>query len=505
MSTTMVLAPAAPAGVAAWVDALASTGPDGLDGHALVELISAAETLKAAAASLQARATTALLDQQLTTSDQSASANEPGDAAKRRRVAVRRSVGAQVALARRVSPAQGGRHLGLALSLRDELPRLASALRRGEVSEWKATLVARETACLTRTDQRQADEQLADSYVGLGDRAVAAEATRIAYRLDPKQAVARNAKAHHDRRVNLRTAPDCMTYLTALLPVVQGVSVIAALRRHADTVFAAGDERGRGQVMADELVARITAGAAPAAAIVETTDDDGSADADVSELPTVPAGLDLTINLIMTDRTLLDGDTEPAVIVGHGPIPASLARHLIRQAPESSRVFIRRLFTDPIGNLTHADPRRRRFAFLDRQFLIARDQTCRTPWCDAPIRHADHIQPHTDQGPTLLDNGQGLCARCNLTKDHDNWHTTGTGPTTVITTPTGHQYASAPPAPPRSAPWGIPTTSCDSRVSSAFLSVDLGSIAPVAARRRGSFSSGATPVAVPDTRQEIDP
>ncbi|MBM9468431.1 DUF222 domain-containing protein [Nakamurella sp. YIM 132084] len=442
----MTLSPSViPAVVAAWVEQLAATAPSGMDDHALVELITAVERLKAAGAALQARATTCLLDQQLTASDRSASANEPGDAAKRRRVAVRRSVGAQVALARRVSPAQGGRHLGLALSLRDELPRLASALRRGEVSEWKATLVARETACLTRTDQRQADEQLADSYVGLGDRALAAEATRIAYRLDPKQAVARNAKAHHDRRVNLRTAPDCMTYLTALLPVVQGVSVIAALQRHADTVFATGDERGRGQVMADELVARVTAGT-----VTESGDPD--AEDDVSELPTVPAGVDLTINLVMTDRTLLDGDTEPAVIVGHGPVPAGLARHLIREAPESSRVFIRRLFTDPNGQVSQADPRRRRFGHLDRQFLIARDQTCRTPWCDAPIRHADHIQPHTDQGPTT-DNGQGLCARCNLTKDHDGWHTTGSAAAAVVTTPTGHTYASAPPPPPRSRPW----------------------------------------------------
>ncbi|MBM9469165.1 HNH endonuclease [Nakamurella leprariae] len=451
MSSTTIAEPALAAAVVSWVDALAVTRPDGLDEHDLVELIGGLERLKAAAASLQARATTALLDQQLTGSDRSASAGEPGDAATRRRVSVRRSVGAQVALARRVSPTQGGRHLGLALSLRDELPHLASALRRGEVSEWKATLVARETACLSRADQRAADEQLADSYVGLGDRALAAEATRIAYRLDPKQAVARNAKAANDRRVSLRPAPDCMTYLTALLPVVQGVSVIAALRRHADTIFATGDERGRGQVMADELVARVTAVAAPAAADTVEASDDA---ADMSELPTVPAGVDLTINLVMTDRTLLDGDTEPAVVVGHGPIPASLARHLIREAPESSRVFVRRLFTDPIGQVSHADPRRRRFGHQDRQFLIARDQTCRTPWCDAPIRHADHIQPHATDGPTVLDNGQGLCARCNLTKDEDGWHTTGSAAATVVTTPTGHEYRSTPPGPPTSAPWG---------------------------------------------------
>ncbi|MBM9466657.1 HNH endonuclease [Nakamurella leprariae] len=454
MSSSTTAAPVLPAVVASWVERL---GADlaGLDEHALVELITAIERLKAAGSAAQAAATTLLLDRQLTTSDAAASPDESGEVAKRRRVSVRRSVGAQVALARRVSPYQGGRHLGLAVALRDELPELGAALRRGAISEWKATLVARETACLKPELRRAADRELTDRYAGLGDRALAAEATRIAYRLDPKHAVARNAKAHHDRRVSLRPAPDCMTYLTALLPVVQGVSVFAALTNHANTVFATGDERGRGQIMADELVARVTAGAAPAAAIVESSDDD-SDDADVSELPTVPAGLDLTINLVMTDRTLLDGDTEPAVIVGHGPVPASLARHLIREAPESSRVFVRRLFQDPAGQVSHADPRRRRFGHQDRQFLIARDQTCRTPWCDAPIRHADHIQPHAADGPTTTNNGQGLCARCNLTKDHDGWHTTGSAAAAVVTTPTGHQYASAPPAPPRSAHWDRP-------------------------------------------------
>ena len=46
-----------------------------------------------------------------------------------------------------------------------------------------------------------------------------------------------------------------MTYVTALLPVAQGVGVYAALRRAADTTF---DDRSRGQVMADTLVERVT-------------------------------------------------------------------------------------------------------------------------------------------------------------------------------------------------------------------------------------------------------
>ena len=94
---------------------------------------------------------------------------------------------------------------------------------------------------------------------GMGDARVAAAAKAIAYRLDPHAVVDRAATAEDERTVTIRPAPDTMTYLTALLPVAQGVSVYAALRREADI---RGDGRSRGQVMADTLVERVTGRAA---------------------------------------------------------------------------------------------------------------------------------------------------------------------------------------------------------------------------------------------------
>jgi hypothetical protein len=44
-----------------------------------------------------------------------------------------------------------------------------------------------------------------------------------------------------------------MAYLTALVPVAQGVAAYAALTRHADTLKSSGDERSKGAIMADEL------------------------------------------------------------------------------------------------------------------------------------------------------------------------------------------------------------------------------------------------------------
>jgi hypothetical protein len=66
-----------------------------------------------------------------------------------------RGIAAQVALARREPVSRGSRHLGLAKALDAELPCTGEHLRHGRVSEWRATIVAREThACPPRTGRR---------------------------------------------------------------------------------------------------------------------------------------------------------------------------------------------------------------------------------------------------------------------------------------------------------------------------------------------------------------
>ena len=175
----------------------------------------------------------------------------------------------------------------------------------------------------------------------------------------------------------------------------------------------------------------------------------------------------------MTDRTLLQSDTEPARIPGYGIVPADWARDLITQgqgepdrlqptvtgsaevdstAVKELKTWVRRLYTAPgTGDLVAMDSRRRLFPAPLRRFIQIRDDTCRTPYCDAPIRHHDHIIPWHDGGPTSLSNGAGLCEACNHTKELPGWKAKprpGPRHTTEITTPTGHTYRStAPPLP----------------------------------------------------------
>jgi hypothetical protein len=58
---------------------------------------------------------------------------------------------------------------------------------------------------------------------GKGDARITAAAKEIAARLDVQAVVDRAAKAVADRTVTIRPAPACMTYVTVLLPVAQGV------------------------------------------------------------------------------------------------------------------------------------------------------------------------------------------------------------------------------------------------------------------------------------------
>ena len=397
-----------------------------------VEQIRALEELKAAAAAAQATVTAAF----------AASQEAEQVAAGLPRRDVGRGIAAQVGLAKRESPARAKRYLGWAKVVTTELPRTFAALATGATTEWRAMLVARETASLSAEHRAVVDAEIDGRLVEWGDRQVEAETRRIAYRLDPYAVTARARRAESERRVSLRPAPDTMSKLSALLPVAQGVAVFAALGAHADTCRAAGDDRGRGQIMADTLVERVTGQAQASAVPVE-------------------------VNLVMTDSSLIGtpqtsgGETsereEPAVLLGYGPVPAPWARDFIRDTgtdtDSDAAVWLRRLYTDPSsGDLVAMDSRRRRFDGGLRDFLILRDQVCRTPWCDAPIRHLDHVIPAEDGGPTSAANRQGYCEACNYAKQAPEWSTApiggdaGVGVTT--TTPTGHWYESRPLTPP---------------------------------------------------------
>ena len=407
-----------------WLSALAGVSVDAADAER-VDLIAALERLKSAAAGAQARLAAAM-----------ASERVAGAVDADAQVQAVRSVAGQVGLARRVSPARAHSFVGLARLLVGDMPGVLAALAAGEISEWQAVIVAREAVVLPSEARREVDAALAPQLGAFGDRGVAQEARRLADRVDPGAVARRVRRAQADRRVTVRPAPGpggcAMARLTATMPVDQAVAAYAALRTAADSQRNQGDARGVGQIMSDELFARLTGAAARPAV----------------------GGVSVEVGLVMSERSLLRGGNDPAVLSDHegrafAHVPAFLARALVRQA---DRAWVSRLYAAPgTGELVAMDSRRRTFTGRLRRLLVWRDQTCRMPWCEAPVRHVDHIRGYAAGGPTGLANGSGLCESCNYLKEAPGWRAeviAARGHVIEFTTPSGHRYRTgAPPAP----------------------------------------------------------
>ncbi|GAA4887548.1 HNH endonuclease [Serinicoccus chungangensis] len=447
---------------------LALPRPDVSDAERL-ELIRALEDLTRAAAAAHA-----VLSDEFDRSQRQQQESEGVSAAR-----LGSGVADDLALAGKVSPARSSNRLACSRALAREMPCTLAALTEGVIDSHQAEVITRATTCLATEDRRLVDEQLVGRLDGLSTRQLRATVTALVYELDPQAHVRRAARSAEDAYVAMRPAPDVMCVISAMLPAAQGVAVYAALKRHAELLRASGDERHQGRIMADTLYANVTG-------------------RDPVMLP------DIDLSLVMTDASLMAGDTVAAFLDGYGPLPAQTARDLVAvsqpgqdhrhtvhpeetreasgrggpadtsghgredglegtrctgwsctlvhgaagvsgaptdtaihgadQAPPdpvppdpdpglpdpdpadlaAARVFVRRLYADPLtGEVLARDTRRRFFSRAQRALVVSRDRYCRTPWCGAPIRHVDHRVRHSDGGATAVHNAQGLCQRCN--------------------------------------------------------------------------------------------
>lgn len=350
-----------------------------------------------------------------------------------------KGLASEVGLARKASPWHGAKYLKMSRILVDDMPYTLAALQSGALTEARAMIIADHAACLSSADRRAMDAELCadpDVLDGLGDKKVDAEAGRVAFRLDHDAVMDRISRHQCDRTVTMRRAPHGMVYVTALLTAAEGCAAYQSLQADAAAAakasIAAGKGcDGQGPLMADAFYRRVTG-------------------------RDVGAAVPVAVNLVISDESLLAQGDEPAVLDGYGPIPAEVARRMTWAAvldPEAEAA-VRRLYANPrTGNLVALDSKARTFPKGLRWLIKLRDQTCRTPYCDAPIRHIDHVTRHADGGATSSVNGQGLCERCNYTKDCAEWQTSTTYDrygrhTTELTTPTGRTYRStAPPLP----------------------------------------------------------
>ncbi|WP_346036149.1 HNH endonuclease [Brevibacterium picturae] len=344
-------------------------------------------------------------------------------------------VGDEIGLAKKSSPGAGRAFLNTAQSLVGGLPGTFKALSVGKVSEQKARVMVEETDGLTNEDKRTVDARMGESLGPSGIRGLRSEARALVQELRMDDAAEKVKRATARRRLTLTALRDGMGRPSATLPLQQAVAAFEGLKSTADTAVAQGttDDRSHGQFMADTCVERLTGQAAAAAVPTE-------------------------VHLIVDAKSLFSDGLAPSWIPGYGPLPARTARNFIASneaavfirrmftASNEAAVFIRRMFTAAEGgHLVGMESRARSFTGKLRQMVVFRDDMCRTPCCDAPIKHADHADPHADGGKTSWENASGLCASCNYAKEHPGWKHAATADGVTVTTPSGKDYSDVTP------------------------------------------------------------
>ena len=350
------------------------------------------------------------------------------------------------------------------------LPEVADALAAGVVDRRKAEALI-EAGRLPDDVRREVIATLLPDVEHLTVPQIHARLRRAEIEADPEGSEERRRAARAERFVRLEPVDDAMAYLTAYLPADDAARVFAAvddaglaLRRapgesrrldecRADALTALVTGRlAAGQQARDEPAGRFATG--EAASGPTPTGPVVSGRATVRGTPSavggpVPAARSRgCIRVTVAASTLLGSDDLPAILAGHGPIPADMARAL---ASDPDAVW-QRLFTDPgSGVLTDVSSRSYRPSAALRAAVVARDVTCTFPGCRVPaatsdLDHVDPDDPASDDPQTHGDNLHALCRTHHRAKTVGGWQVArdpDDGRTTWVA-PTGHRFARDP-------------------------------------------------------------
>lgn len=417
----------------------------------------------------------------------------------------------EIALARRVSPAASSFSLASARRLVQHMPGTVDALWEAAVTAQQASTVAGALSTASPETCRRIDELIRTSPLtlhGKGHKRLRSEIDEMVLRLEPETSRERAERAARGRHLSMTPLADGMARVSAVLRGIDAVGMMSVLQAEAESLRAAGAKIAVPALEADLLVDAVLArregtapsGTAPAAEAMSTEDAartssaanapdaiegtvaaeelEATAPSEPPRRPRTTPGIE--IGIVITERALFDRDdeAESAHLEGYGSIPAHIVRDTLLGRPpghlrhdegdhpdEEVSAFFRRLYVTPrTGDLVGMESRARAFPAGLARMIRWRDSTCRTPWCNARIRHSDHVVPYHRGGPTSYANGQGLCVRCNLLKEHGLWLLevlTGEASSASVSTASGEtsESAQAPgsaDAPPAAWVWTSP-------------------------------------------------
>ena len=271
----------------------------------------------------------------------------------------------------------------------EDLPRLKTALARGELSYAKVR-------ALTRVARPETEERL----LAVGRAGTAEHVERIVRgwrRVDRKAEIEETRQRHMHRALHVYRDVDGSVVIRGRLTPEAGAVLLQALTAAGDVLRAKppllepnparAETRSFEQQQADALVL-----------VAETALHHGIDPGTPGERYQVVVHVDAEV--------LADADAPgQSVIEGGLRVSAETSQRI---ACDASRVEMRH---DADGVIVEVGPRTRTIPTALRRALAFRDHACRFPGCDLPFGQAHHIKHWAHGGPTTLSNLVLLCRR----------------------------------------------------------------------------------------------
>jgi hypothetical protein len=322
-----------------------------------------------------------------------------------------------ISTALRLAPATAQSRIDIARTLVNNLPNTCSALVTGEISSAHATVIARETAIAIRDGAPESIvfeiEQRAIAYAEFHTPGQLANHVRKSVALfAPEEFEETVSRATALRRISCYNEADGMSTVVAILPAAEAQVVMNSIE-----AFILRQDQLQNQldgVHSREAAEKLTIDQRRADALTSICANFLS---EISETVT-PQRRPLTVNVTIDLPTLLGLAENPGQLAGYGPIPAAVARELASDAKW------KRFITEPqTGNLLDFGRESYEPPQNLKDFLIARDRTCRFPGCrrSALLSDLDHAESWESGGSTSPDNIGALCRRHHRLKTHDGW------------------------------------------------------------------------------------
>jgi hypothetical protein len=322
-----------------------------------------------------------------------------------------------ISTALRLAPATAQSRIDIARTLVNNLPNTCSALVTGEISSAHATVIARETAVAIRDGAPESVvfeiEQRAIAYAEFHTPGQLANHVRKSVALfAPEEFEETVSRATALRRISCYNEADGMSTVVAILPAAEAKVVMNSIEAFILRQDQLQDQLGG--VHSRDAAEKLTIDQRRADALSSICANFLS---EISETVT-PQRRPLTVNVTIDLPTLLGLAENPGQLAGYGPIPAAVARELASDAKW------KRFITEPqTGNLLDFGRESYEPPQNLKDFLIARDRTCRFPGCrrSALLSDLDHAESWESGGSTSPDNIGALCRRHHRLKTHDGW------------------------------------------------------------------------------------